>query len=490
MCTLFLCFVAISWLLGNIDCNCDRYVDVAIIGAGPSGTYSAYRLRNQKLTIEVFEYLNRVGGRLYSTTLPDAPDLPIELGGMVFLPSIHKRVFKVVNEIGLDYKSYLGGIGNLSSIRYYLRGINRNYVDTFLYTYHLREEEKKADNLVKFDEALSLVASDEAKNFIVDSSMLSSLVWLNGSLYLWESLLQARDEREDDNIKTPVEGMNSIPKRLIELFLESSKKHTLTLNRRLMSINTTSINTTSSELYRLEFKHTQTTDVGTTELESKEFVCAKQVILAITKFALSQLDWHPLRDSRVQDAIHAVRNVQAQKVFLTFPTDWWMSKAAYPSLSIISDRPFNYFVYWGQSQVSGHYVTLASYVDEEQAHFLHELNGQGPVINGSTPGLHRVTQCLLDHLLEELAKAFNIDRTLIPEPISSISQYWSTYPFGGSWVVWKNGYRYDDVISTVQRPSLTDNVFYVGADHSTGENPGWTEGAFEAADRVIEKYFL
>ncbi|KAK0049654.1 L-amino-acid oxidase [Biomphalaria pfeifferi] len=259
MCTLFLCFVAISWLLGNIDCNCDRHVDVAIIGAGPSGTYSAYRLRNQKLTIEVFEYLNRVGGRLYSTTLPDAPDLPVELGGMVFLPSIHKRVFKVVNEIGLEYKSYLGGIGNLSSIRYYLRGINRNYVDTFLYTYHLREEEKRADNLIKyllqkltgndgtnltqetllnlktydgrylytvpFDEALSLVASDEAKNFIVDSSMLSSLVWSNGSLYLWESLLQARDERQDDDtMKTPVEGMNSIPKRLIELFLESSKK--------------------------------------------------------------------------------------------------------------------------------------------------------------------------------------------------------------------------------------------------------------------------
>ena len=52
------------------DIDVTKCHDVAIVGAGPGGTYAAYRLRNKNLNIAVYEQLNRVGGRLFSVHVP------------------------------------------------------------------------------------------------------------------------------------------------------------------------------------------------------------------------------------------------------------------------------------------------------------------------------------------------------------------------------------------------------------------------------------
>jgi len=65
-------------------------LDVAIVGAGASGIYSAYRLLNDKeKTIEnlkVFDLSDRIGGRLYSKKLEEI-DYYSELGGMRYITS-------------------------------------------------------------------------------------------------------------------------------------------------------------------------------------------------------------------------------------------------------------------------------------------------------------------------------------------------------------------------------------------------------------------
>ncbi|MGZ5932203.1 MAG: NAD(P)-binding protein, partial [Rhizomicrobium sp.] len=62
-------------------------LDVAIVGAGASGSYAAWRLRQERpdLRVRLFEASERIGGRLHSVSFPQAPHLVAEAGGMRFL---------------------------------------------------------------------------------------------------------------------------------------------------------------------------------------------------------------------------------------------------------------------------------------------------------------------------------------------------------------------------------------------------------------------
>lgn len=70
-----------------------------MVGAGPSGTYSAYKLRNKGQTVELFEYSNRTGGRLFTAHLPNTPDINMEFGGMRYLQKTHRRFERLVKEL-------------------------------------------------------------------------------------------------------------------------------------------------------------------------------------------------------------------------------------------------------------------------------------------------------------------------------------------------------------------------------------------------------
>jgi len=81
----------------------DEIIDVAIVGGGISGVYSAWRLKkaDPKRKIVVFEGGNHIGGRLLSVTPPGIPDMVAELGGMRILPAVQpliKRLIDLLNE--------------------------------------------------------------------------------------------------------------------------------------------------------------------------------------------------------------------------------------------------------------------------------------------------------------------------------------------------------------------------------------------------------
>jgi len=101
-------------------------LDIAIVGAGISGIYSAWRSmaadpaslrilgrpvgQGRRLRVTVFEGSKRVGGRLLSARAPDLSAI-CELGGMRFASS-HKRVVGLINELKLPrhgfYSSHSG----------------------------------------------------------------------------------------------------------------------------------------------------------------------------------------------------------------------------------------------------------------------------------------------------------------------------------------------------------------------------------------------
>src|SRR4051794_5368814 len=79
-----------------------RHYDVAVIGGGISGVYTAWRLKSSdpSLKVAVFEYGNRIGGRLYSYPMPGMPHIKAELGGMRWLES-HKIVVGLIAQLEL-----------------------------------------------------------------------------------------------------------------------------------------------------------------------------------------------------------------------------------------------------------------------------------------------------------------------------------------------------------------------------------------------------
>ncbi len=88
----------------NIPTN--RAVEVAIIGAGVSGLYSAYRLTNDVNNplpadqVQIFEMSDRIGGRLESVDLPGMT-ISGELGGMRYMTS-QKIVTSLIQDVFED----------------------------------------------------------------------------------------------------------------------------------------------------------------------------------------------------------------------------------------------------------------------------------------------------------------------------------------------------------------------------------------------------
>jgi monoamine oxidase len=82
-------------------------LDVAIIGGGAAGTYTAWRLALERpdLRVRLFEASERIGGRLFSVAFPQAPHLVTELGGMRFLDA-HRHVSGLVAHLGLPIHNF------------------------------------------------------------------------------------------------------------------------------------------------------------------------------------------------------------------------------------------------------------------------------------------------------------------------------------------------------------------------------------------------
>ncbi len=80
-------------------------LDVAIVGAGISGVYTAYRLTTAGAStgsqVQIFDMNTRIAGRLESVRLPGMPTVQGELGGMRYLTS-QKIVTTLIEQVFAD----------------------------------------------------------------------------------------------------------------------------------------------------------------------------------------------------------------------------------------------------------------------------------------------------------------------------------------------------------------------------------------------------
>jgi monoamine oxidase len=122
--------------------------DVAVVGGGISGVYTAWKLRrasldqlkqdlrglaerrpDKRLKVGLFESSRRVGGRLFSLRLPGVPDTPVELGGMRYL-SAHTRVVGLIGHFKMASRKLPTEDPSGRNL-YYLRGRHFTAADWF-----------------------------------------------------------------------------------------------------------------------------------------------------------------------------------------------------------------------------------------------------------------------------------------------------------------------------------------------------------------------
>src|SRR5262245_64573951 len=83
-------------------------LDIAVVGGGVSGAYCAWRLQQDAADerVALFEYSDRIGGRLYTITLPGLPHVKAEVGGMRYIPDQHTLVNDLVTHLKLPTRDF------------------------------------------------------------------------------------------------------------------------------------------------------------------------------------------------------------------------------------------------------------------------------------------------------------------------------------------------------------------------------------------------
>ncbi|MEC4726637.1 FAD-dependent oxidoreductase [Shewanella sp. D64] len=149
-----------------------QQLDVAIIGAGVSGLYSGWRLKEDSNTkfmnSAIFDMSDRVGGRLHTIKMHGVDTIPVELGGMRFME--HQELIKeVISQFDIKVTEFPMGRSK-TNIKYLRR---QRFTDndwakaTFEHRYFIdgQHKQKSPDDL--FQELVDTILSMDANQIVL-----------------------------------------------------------------------------------------------------------------------------------------------------------------------------------------------------------------------------------------------------------------------------------------------------------------------------------
>jgi monoamine oxidase len=383
----------------------DEQIDIAIVGGGVSGVYSAWRLQRAypKRKIVVFEGGEDVGGRLLSVRPPDISNMVAELGGMRILPAVQPLITKLVDVLnaelppGQQIGLYPFPVDEPQNIAY-LRGVYLRLSDFTAnpdkVPYHLTYLEcggTAGSIIVNAIEQIVPGITNPKLNDQQRRAMAQHASFAGRPLYqqgFWNVLLRiisgeayqlgaaaggynstlsnwnAADAipwyLSDFGVK-PVyqgfqQGFQQVPKSLAELFRAGGGE--IRLKQRLEGFDWT--------------------DGGCALEIGGQTVRASSLILAMPRRALDLLapTSPPLRDERTAALIASVTPQPLLKVFTTYTNPWWRAsgytKADGTPVPIeagrsVTDLPVRQTYYWpkehGSPATGGPSMLMASYDD-------------------------------------------------------------------------------------------------------------------------------
>ncbi|XP_052074078.1 aplysianin-A-like [Mytilus californianus] len=198
--------------------NCD---DVAIVGGGIAGSYAAWRLRHTNQRITIYEYSNRIGGRLNTYHFPSAPDINVELGAMRFYPEVHTLLNKTICDVGLKPEIFeLGGLAKSPNTLLYLRGNHLRFEEVGgpKTPYGLSPSQLKPPDQLKSVKAFYLkYGGQEVYNYLNDLNGFNSMQGSDTSA----TVALPTSPPTNPIVNTITGGMNKLPERLVDMFLQA-----------------------------------------------------------------------------------------------------------------------------------------------------------------------------------------------------------------------------------------------------------------------------
>jgi monoamine oxidase len=521
-------------------------IDIAIVGGGVSGIYSAWRLKRRlpEKKIVVFEGSNRIGGRLLSVRPPDIDDMVAELGGMRILPAVQPLIKGLLAELNqgplqagpietYDFPvdepqniAYLRGVhirlqdftANPGEVPYHFSFLERggtagsiivNAIEQIVpgitapnLSDHQRREMARNTSFAGqplyqqgFWNVLLRVISGEAYQLGVNAGGYES------TLSNWNAADALPWYLADFGIKPAYlgfkEGFDQVPKALANLFLADGGDVRL-----------------ETRVDGFDWVGGQP-DSGVVLQVGNDPVMAQTLILAMPRRSLELLapSSPPLRD--IVDLIRAVTPRPLFKIFTTYADPWWRA-AGYMNANgdfvpveagrTVTDLPVRQIYYWptddGKPATRGPSMLMASYDDGANIGFWDGLRPRRGLawIKGrevpepDTPFIsdYDGDPDLLWHqykptqkMVDEVARQLATVHGLPYTPVvrNAVFRDWGDDPFGGGWNNWNIGVKSWEVKERIIQPLTPRRLYICGEAYSDAQ--GWVEGALQTADAML-----
>lgn len=359
----------------------NEILDVAIIGAGAAGTYTAWRLANDKTQdpkkVKLFDFLKidgkaHVGGRLWSTHLPGLGHTrKAEIGGMRFLTS-QTIVTEIIPTLGFTSVPFdVDSKDNLFNLR-----------STILRTDEITDPSKVPFNLAPLERGMSpgglLLYAIET--IVPNAPYLTAEEWINvkknfkvNGSYLYElgfwNLLELVLSEEGYQYVYSGQGYNTIPSNwnaadamewVLEDFAADVSYRYLKEGYQSLPIKLLdeAINKGIGFQEKSKLKKWSKREDGIIELlfestdeGAEDFtVLTKKLVIAAPKKSLELIEMPKTEEMEVfyDELLPAVDSQPMFKFFVGYKYPWWRTLGM-SSGRTITDNPLRQVYYWGSN---------------------------------------------------------------------------------------------------------------------------------------------
>jgi monoamine oxidase len=522
-------------------------VDIAIIGGGVSGAYSAWRLQqaDPKRKVVLIEASDHIGGRLLSLRPPDISNMVAEMGGMRILPKVQpliKRLLAVLNELlppnqrieTYDFPvdepvnlAYLRGswlrlsdfTQNPDKVPYHLSFLEQGgtagsiiigaieqvvpgITNASLNEAQRREMCQKAVFAGRplyeqgFWNVLARIISAEAYQLGADAGGYNSTLsnWNAADAIPW----YLSDFGINPDYKGFKQGFQQVPLSLAKLFTQAGGE--LRTNTPVMGFDVV------DGRFQLRMKN-QTVD-------------ANALILAMPRRALDLLSPASPPLQSIQELIASVTPRPLFKLFTTYSNPWWRA-AGYTNAAgtyvpvekgrTVTDLPVRQTYYWptseGKPAEEGPAMLMASYDDGANIGFWDGLRPrrrqawheglevpkpEHAFAAANRPAVknpwfrYQAPEAMVTEVNRQLGLVHGLNYT--PHVRNAAFRDWGDDPFGGGWNSWNIGVRSPEVKQRIIQPHAKMPLYICGEAYSDAQ--GWVEGALQTADMMLAKWGL
>lgn len=483
--------------------------DVAIVGAGVSGLYCAWRLTRAYpgLSVQVFEASERLGGRLYS--LPrEGFDLPIELGALSFSDA-HENVAGLARTLGLARVDL-----QIRSDFYALRGTRcsgGSLIDAAGRLYALAGEEggkppaalllsalmKAAPELARLwppTHGLDQVSASNIARYLRSHALAGRPLWrlglwnvlsttLSGEAYefllatigiasglrqgnacdaIWTMLWEMRPGQRHYQLR---DGYQSLCVALADAAAPNAR---IRFGGRLRAI------APDGDGLRLSF------DVNGGAADS---VTARRVILALPQASLAVLTIaNDIAGPRFSEDLSAVTPLGACKLFFLGKhlENHAETKALTTSRIAASFTDLPIRQAWRHENAGGRALLMAAFADDAAAAYWPAL-ADHDASNDRLAASHAIVaaaRAQLRALFDDKASG---------EPDETIFIDWGHPPNSAAWHAWRPGVQSWRVRARIAQPNPDAPLFICG--EAFAQTQGWVEGAINNAEMMLERHF-